>query len=257
LGKPGGVPLVMFQHFTGNLDNWDPAVVDGIAKDREVIMFNNAGIASSSGEVPATYALMAKDAVAFIGALGLKQIDVLGFSMGGGIAQILALENPALVRKVILVGIAPRDGDGMREMSPEAQAIFSKERAVADEIWLDVFFTQSANSQAAGRAFLERYRSRTENRDTPINEKVAPAQLGAIAEWGQPKGERFAYLKDIKQPVLVVNGSNDIIVPTINSYHLQQHLPNAQLILYPDANHGSQYQYPELFVKHATLFLED
>lgn len=254
-GKVGeALPLVFFQHFSGNLDNWDPAVIDNLAKDREVIIFNNRGIASSEGEVPTTYSAMAKDGIAFIEALGLKKIDVLGFSMGGGIAQLVTKDRPDLVRRLILVGIAPRNGDGMQGMSPEAQAVFTKKRAVADELWLDVMFTPSAASQAKGREFLERYRAR-KDRDVQPNASVATNQMASIGEWGQPVGERFAYLKEIKQPVLVVNGSHDIIVPTINSYYLQQYLPNATLILYPDSNHGSMYQYPEQFVKHATQFL--
>ena len=254
-GAPKGVPLVFFQHFTGNLDNWDPKVIDGLAEDREVILFNNAGVASSQGEVAESYAEMAKHGAALITALGLETVDILGFSMGGGVTQLLALEHPQLVRRVVLVGIGPRNGEGMQTMTPEAQGYFGKERAVPDELWLDVFFTQSASSQAAGRAFLERYRARQVDRDIPINDKVMPAQLKAIGEWGELKGERFAYLKEIRQPVLVVNGSNDIIVPTINSYLLQQHLPNATLILYPDANHGSQYQYPDQFTVAVKNFL--
>lgn len=258
LGKPAGIPIVLLQHFTGNLDNWDPIIIDGLAADREVIIFNNRGIASTEGEVPLTYQEMADDAIAFIESLGLQQIDLLGFSMGGGIAQLVAIDRPQLVRKLILVGIAPRNGDGMQEMSPEAQEVFAKRRDVADELWLDVFFSPSETSQAAGRKFLDRYRARTIDRDTNINEKVAGNQLTAIGEWGGPKvagEERFAYLKNIKQPTLVVNGNNDIIVPTINSYHLQQNIPDATLILFPDSNHGSFYQYPEEFLTYATNFL--
>jgi pimeloyl-ACP methyl ester carboxylesterase len=258
LGKKAGVPLVFFQHFTGTLDNWDPLIVDGLAKEREVILFDNRGIASTEGEVPVTYAAMATDAIAFIEALGLHKVDLFGFSMGGGIAQEVALQKPSLVNKIILAGIAPRNGDGMQSMSPEAVAAFSKKTALPDEIWLDVLFSPSATSQAAGQRYLERLRSRKENKDVAINNTVAKNQMAAIVEWSKPlvAGEiRFDYLKAIKQPVLVVNGNNDIVVPTINSYHLQQHLPNATLILFPDSNHGSFDQYPTEFLLYANNFL--
>lgn len=256
-GKPGGVPLVFFQHFVGSMDNWDPKVIDGFARDREVILFDNAGIASSGGEVPTTIEGMSKHAINLIEALGLKQVDVLGFSMGGLIAQEVTIERPDLVRRVVLVGTGPRSGVGMASLTPEAQAAWAKKRDVADELWLDVFFTPTDSSQAAGREFLKRLRARQVNRDAEVNEKVAPAQVAALAAWGAPKENPYAYLKAIKQPVLVVNGSNDVIIYTINSYILQQNLPNAQLILYPDSNHGSQYAYPELFVKQTSMFLNE
>jgi pimeloyl-ACP methyl ester carboxylesterase len=238
------------------MDHWDPAVTDGFAKNREVILFNNAGVSSSSGEVPTTVEKMGANAVAFIKALGLTKVDVLGFSIGGFIAQEIALQVPDLVKRLVLVGTGPRGGEGMAARTPEAQRIFSATYDPPDELWLSVHFTQSAASQAAGREFLKRFRLRTENRDPQVNEKVAPAQIKAIGKWGAPQQKPFEYLKSIRQPTLVVNGGKDVIVYSVNSFILQQNLPNAQLILYPDANHGSQYQYPELFIPDVTRFLD-
>jgi pimeloyl-ACP methyl ester carboxylesterase len=237
------------------MDHWDPAVTDGFAKDREVILFDNAGVSSSSGEVPTSIAGMGTNAIAFIKALGLKQIDVLGFSIGGLVAQETTLQTPDLVRRLVLVGTGPRSGESMDTGTPEGARIFGATYEKPDDLWLSVFFTPSAASQAAGREFLKRFRLRTKDRDPEVNEKVALAQRAAIAKWGAKRDQPYDYLKAIKQPTLVVNGSNDVIIYTINSYILQQNLPNAQLIIYPDSAHGSQYQYPELFVRHVSMFL--
>ena len=255
-GKPGGVPLVFNQHFTGTMDHWDPAVTDGFAREREVILFNNAGISSSSGEVPTAVERMGANAVAFLKTLELKTVDVLGFSIGGFVAQEITLQAPALVRKLVLVGTGPRGGQGMATLTPEAQRIFGATYADPDHIWLSVHFTPSEASQAAGRQFLKRFRLRSENRDPEVNEKVAPAQIEAIGKWGVKREGSYGYLQTIKQPALVVNGSSDVIIYPINSFILQQNIPNAQLILYPDSSHGAHYQYPELFVRHASMFLD-
>ncbi len=256
-GNPEGVPLVMNIHFTGTMDHWDPAVTDGLAQGREVILFNNAGIASTSGSVPDSIEQMAANAAAFIEALGLRQVDVLGFSMGGLIAQELAISKPALVRRLILVGTGPRSGEAMASLTPEAQEIFGASYAQPDDLWLRVHFSPSAASQAAGRAFVERFRLRRENRDPEANDTVAPAQLAALAKWGAARENPYDYLGALKQPTLVINGDNDVIIYSINSWILQQHIPNAQLIIYPDANHGSLYQYPQRFVRHVDQFLTE
>jgi len=256
-GNPGGVPLVFNQHFTGTMDHWDPAVTDGLAKAREVILFNNAGVSSSSGEVPSRIDKMGANAVTFIKSLELTKVDVLGFSIGGFVAQEIALQAPDLVRRLVLVGTGPRGAEDMATLTPEAQEIFGAAYDQPDHLWLRVHFTKSEKSQAAGREFLKRFRLRTKSRDPEVNEKVAPAQIEAIGEWGAPRQKPFEYLKSIRQPTLVVNGGKDVIIYSVNSFILQQHLPDAQLVLYPDANHGSQYQYPERFVRHVSLFLSE
>jgi pimeloyl-ACP methyl ester carboxylesterase len=251
------MPLVFNQHFTGTMDHWDPAVTDGFAKDGEVILFNSAGVSSSSGEVPTKIEQMGANAVALIKALRLTKIDVLGFSIGGFVAQEIALQARDLVRRLVLVGTGPRGGEGMATLTPEAQKIFGATYDEPDHLWLRVHFTKSETSQAAGREFLKRFRLRSKNRDPEVNEKVGPAQIEAIGEWGAPREKPFEYLKSIRQPTLVVNGGNDVIIYPVNSFILQQQLPNAQLILYPDANHGSQYQYPKRFVQDVSQFLSE
>jgi pimeloyl-ACP methyl ester carboxylesterase len=199
---------------------------------------------------------MAANAAAFIGALGLDKADVLGFSLGGIVAQALTVAAPSLVRRLVLVGTGPQGGEGMATLTPEAQGVFGATYANPDDVWLGAFFTPSQKSQAAGREFQKRFRLRSEGRDPEANEKVAPAQLTALAKWGAPRAGALDYLKGITQPTLVINGSNDVIIYTVNSFILQQNLPNAQLILYPDSNHGSQYQYPTLFAADVARFLD-
>ncbi|MDR6936659.1 alpha/beta hydrolase [Luteibacter sp. 3190] len=255
-GRRGGVPLLFNMHFTGTMDHWDPAITDGLAEGREVILFDNRGISSTDGVVPESVEEMADDALSFVRALDLQEIDVLGFSLGGLVAQEMALQAPSLVRRLVLVGTGPRGGEAMQSLTPEAQDIFRGSYDPPDHLWLRVFFAPSESSQAAGRAFLERFRRRTTDRDPEVDDAVAPAQLAALGKWGATPPDAFAYLERIRQPALVVNGDADVIIYSVNSWILQQYLPDAKLIIYPDANHGSLYQYPAAFVRDVDHFLK-
>jgi pimeloyl-ACP methyl ester carboxylesterase len=252
-GKPGGFPLVFMNYFTGNLDDWDPQVTDGFAADYDVILFDNAGVGSSGGETPGTVSEMTRHTVAFCDALELKRVNAVGFSLGGMIAQQLALDHPDRVNRIFLLGTGPRGGEGMTftELS-------SEERADPEQFLLAAFFSPTDASQAAGRAYLKRLAARTTDRDQPVSPRTAEAQLHAIREWGAvPSSDRYSTLQKIKHPTLVVAGIKDIVVQPVNAFILAEHLPDAQLITYPDSSHGAQYQHAELFLKHAKLFLSD
>jgi pimeloyl-ACP methyl ester carboxylesterase len=255
-GSPIGTPIVLLQHFMGNLDNYDPAITDALATGREVILTDNAGVGLSRGTAPETVAGMARDAASLIGALGLEHVDLFGFSMGGLVAQQVAVDRPELVRRLVLVGTGPRGGEGMGQLNPDVAPLFGTVYDPQDLMWLPIFFSPSGKSQAAGRQFLERIRARTEDRDVPVSEATVAAHLAAAHEWGVAAPGSYDYLKRICHPALVVNGSNDVVVATVNSYILQQNLPNAELILFPDSNHGSHFQFIELFNRYLTDFLD-
>jgi len=251
-GRTGGFPIVMNLHFRGTMDHWDPAVTDGLAKQREVILFDNAGIGASSGKTPASVPAMATDAIAFIKALGINKADILGYSIGGKVAQEIAVQAPGLVRKLILVGTGPRGADTAASKSAE---IFSATYDPPEHLWIAAHFPPSPAGHASGLRYLER-KHRRKDRGPEVSEASAAAQMQAIIKSNEKTDGVLNYLAEIHHPVLVVDGSNDLIIPTINGFTLQQHLPNAQLIIYPDSSHGPFYQYPELFLAHAALFLD-
>lgn len=251
-GRTGGVPIVLNIHFRGTMDHWDPAVTDGLAREREVILFDNAGIGASSGETPSTIPAMAADAIAFIRALGIGQADILGYSIGGKVAQEIAVQAPELVRKLVLVGTGPRGADTAASQSAQ---IFSATYDPPEHLWIAAHFLPNAAGRAAGLKYLER-KFRRQHRSPEVSEASATAQYAAIIKSNEKTDGVWDYLATIRHPVLVVDGSNDRIIPTINGFTLQQHLPNAQLIVYPDSSHAPFYQYPDLFLSHAALFLD-
>ena len=238
-GKTGGVPIVFNQHYIGTMDYWDPTVTDGLARDREVILFNNAGVSSSSGEVPTTFEQMGANAIAFIKALGLKQVGTYLASRSAAWSRRKSLcRRPISFAGWIVDGTGPRGGQGMELLTQAAGRLFGATYNPPENVWLAVKFSPSAAGQAAGREFLKRTHLRQVGRDPEVNDKVSPAQVEAMGKWGVQQKGSYDYLKTIKQPTLVVNGSNDVIMPTVNSFFMQQNMPNAQLIIYPDSNHG-------------------
>jgi pimeloyl-ACP methyl ester carboxylesterase len=255
-GNPhrGAPPVLFLQHFRGNLDNWDPALVDRIAGEREVILFDNAGVGGSDGTTPRTFTAMAQGALAFVDALRLRTIDVLGFSIGGFVAQELTLTRPHLVRRLVLAGTGPQGGERMHGWAPD---VF--DMAMADEQGAEhalfLFFERTPESVAQGWAFVERMSVRSDDRDEPVALSARDAQLEAIVTWGIPDASKLNRLAGITQPTLVANGDNDIMVPTPNSRRLAERLPNAELSIYRGAGHGFLFQYPAQFAAEVNDFL--
>lgn len=255
-GDGPGQPLLCLQHFTGTLDNWDPAVTDPLARGREVILFENAGVGRSTGSVPTKIAGMAQHAFAFLDALKLARCDVLGYSLGGMIAQQMALDRPTVFRRMILVGTAPRGGeDIMRLEKPSLQVHLGDPKLRGYEVLGKIFFAPTESSQAAADAFIKRLMQRTQDREPASGPAVAQAQMAAFREWESYTGERFSALKTIRQPTLVVNGVHDEMISVRNSYWLGENLPNAVLMTYPDSGHGSLFQFHEPFTRQVAEFL--
>jgi pimeloyl-ACP methyl ester carboxylesterase len=255
-GAGSGLPLLCLQHFTGTMDNWDPAVTDPLASEREVILFESAGIGRSSGSVPNTIAGMASHALAFLEGLGIGTCDVLGFSLGGMVAQQMALERPTIFRRMMLVGTAPRGGEDIMHLEkPSLAKPLGDPSLQGYAVLRKIFFAPTKSSQAAGAAFIERLMQRGEDREPISGPAVAQAQMAAFREWEQVSGERFSDLRKIRHPTLVVNGIYDEMIPVSNSYWLSAHLPNAVLLTYPDSGHGSLFQFHESFTEQAAAFL--
>jgi pimeloyl-ACP methyl ester carboxylesterase len=252
LGPSTGVPVVFLTHLAAVLDNWDPRVVDGIAATHRVITFDNRGVGASSGSTPRTIEEMATDAVAFIRALGLEQVDLFGFSMGGMIAQVIAQAEPQLVRKLLLAGTGPAGGEGIDKVTRISYLDTARGLLTRQDPKQFLFFTRTPNGRRAGKEFLARLQERTSDRDKAISVGAFRAQLRAIHRWGR---QQPADLASIHQPVLAINGDSDKMVPSKNTVDLAQRLPNSQLVLYPDAGHGGVFQFHQDFVKRALEFL--
>jgi pimeloyl-ACP methyl ester carboxylesterase len=255
-GSGPGLPLLLLQHFTGTLDNWDPALTDALAGERELILFDNAGVGRSSGTVPTTVADMAKHAAAFLDGLGVGACDVLGFSLGGMIAQQMVLDRPTIFRRLILVGTAPRGGEDIMHLEkPRLAKHLQDPSNKGYGVLQKIFFTLTPSGQTAGASFVERLAERKEDLDGVSGPEVANAQMAAFRDWERFTGERFAELRTIGHPTLVVNGVHDEMIPVANSYRLVENLPNAVLLTYPDAGHGSLFQYHDSFARQAAAFL--
>lgn len=251
LGSQTDIPVIYFNHLASNMDNCDPRIVDGIATRHEIICFDYRGVGSTSGEDAKSIGDMAKDSAAFIKALGYEKVDILAFSMGGFISQELMAMQPTLVRKIILAGTGPRGGKGISDVVRLTYWDMVKGLFTFVDPKFYLFFTSTPNGKKAARLFLKRLRERTVNRDIPVKLKTLKTQLEAIRIWGH---EQPADLSVFEQPVLVINGDNDRMVPTPNSYDLAKRLPNAQLHIYEEAAHGAVFQHHDDFVKRALAF---
>jgi pimeloyl-ACP methyl ester carboxylesterase len=253
LGPRTGVPLVFLHHLTAVLDDWDPRLIDGIAATRHVIIFDNRGVGGSTGSVPHTLDEMAADAVNFIRALGHDQVDLLGFSLGGGVAQVVTLEHPELVRRVILAGTGPAGGGGIEKINRIAGAAYTKAALTLRDPRHFLFFNRNRVGKRAATDYMARLKERTEDRDKRISPRAMRGQLKAIRAAGLQAPHD---LGRIHQPVLVANGDNDVMVASSLSEDLARRIPNAELVIYPDSGHGGVFQYHHEFVPAVLEFLE-
>ncbi|CZR53006.1 uncharacterized protein PAC_02884 [Phialocephala subalpina] len=260
LGKCDGIPLVMMIHFRGNMDFWDPALINALAKFRPVILIDNAGTGKSEGEIPTTFQGWAEHVIALVRALNIRQIDLLGFSMGGGAAQLVALNAPSLVRRLIIAGSrtskTPNTVIGPRKIFHElAHAATEEEFKEALAI---SFFNPTAHGRAAAKTVLERIYARKQDRAPQLPPGLAKRQTEAMTKFSISNPENpYERIHELAMPVFVANGDNDLLIPTVNSFELAQLLPNAHLHIFPNSGHGFLYQYAELFAKHVNLFLDE
>jgi pimeloyl-ACP methyl ester carboxylesterase len=255
IGTGEDTPIVFFQHFLGTMDDWDSELIDSLAKTRRLIIFDNQGVAASNGKTPDSVKFMSKDAIAFINALKLKKVDLLGFSLGGFVAQQILIDKPDLVRKAILAGTGPQGGEGVRDLMRvlnEAQE-FNAKTKLPQKAFL--FFSGTEKGQKAGAEYVKRINNHTVDAESVSSKETFDAQLKAILAWGNGSSQS-ALLKKIKIPVLIVNGNNDIMVPTVNSYNMFNTFPNAQLVLYPDSGHAAFAEYRNEFSALVNAFLD-
>jgi pimeloyl-ACP methyl ester carboxylesterase len=250
----GDVPLVLFQHFRGNLDNWDPPLIDALASDRRVITFDNTGVGGSSGITPGNITQMAYDALAFIDALELDRVDLLGFSIGSFVAQEIALIRPGVVRKLVLASAAPRGAPGMHGWAPDVIEAVGQRQPNPDG-YLRVFFAPSAASQAAGKQSITRIFGKTTERDAPTTWQTRLAQYDAVCAWGEPNHAMLERLGAIECPVFVANGDSDPMILPRYSYLLAGRLPDARVKIYPDSAHGFLFQHAREFARDVQSFL--
>jgi pimeloyl-ACP methyl ester carboxylesterase len=248
--------LVLLQHFRGNLDNWDPALIDALATRRRVVTFDNAGVGASSGATPRTVTQMARDVIAFLDAMNLEKVDVLGFSLGSFVAQELALIRPGALRRLVLASSAPQGAAGMHGWAAEVIAAVGG-REPNPEGYLDVFYTRSPQSVEAGRASLKRMFSRTAGRDEATDWATRLAQYDAVCAWGVPDHALLQRLSAIEAPVFVANGDSDPMILPHYSYLLAGLIPRARVKIYPDAAHGFLFQHREEFASDVLEFLTD
>ena len=252
-----GTPVVFLQHFRGNIDNWDPALIDPIALDREVILIDNAGVGATNGSTPTSVEDMARDAVAFIDHLGVTEVDLFGYSLGGFVAQEIAHSHPALVRRLILASTGPKGGPGMVEWRPDVVRAVVTPDDVSPEGYLHVFYAHTPSGQAAGQASLGRIYRRQDGRDETPSLASKAAQYEAVLAWGASDWTALQRMTQISQPTLILQGDDDIMIPTSASYLMAGLIPSSQITIYPLASHGAIFQHAETVAADILRFLSE